>query len=170
MPKLHWSFSPLSALHLHLPHQGICHPVLDERPHPYFVRFDLLTALWNVTGPLALSTTSKRNDFNPSHKDNGYYTHRTSNSNTAQLFTHIIYCCISIIKGNISPDFTKWMTFVTEMLFFLGSITRLLKYYFIIPQSMPSIPTFLFGFFQLRFCMHFISDYTWHTFLTFKFF
>jgi hypothetical protein len=90
MPKQHCSFSPLSALHLqlHLPYQGICHPILNECSHPYFLRFNLLTALRNVTGPLALSTTSNSNDFNPSHKDNGYYTHKMSTSNTAQLFTH----------------------------------------------------------------------------------
>jgi len=57
IPKLCCSFSPLSALHL--PHQGICHPVLNERPHLYFLRFNLLTALRNVIRPLALSATRR---------------------------------------------------------------------------------------------------------------
>jgi len=70
MPKLCCSFSLLSALHL--PHQGICHPVLNERPHLYFLRFNLLTALRNVIGPLALSATRREMTLTHHTRINGH--------------------------------------------------------------------------------------------------
>jgi hypothetical protein len=53
---------PTSAgVQLYSPHQSISHPVLNKRPHLYFLRLHLITAQRNVTGPLALSTTTSRN-------------------------------------------------------------------------------------------------------------
>jgi hypothetical protein len=55
------SCRPPRACSLYLPHQSVRHPVLNKRPHRYLLRLHLLTALRNVTGPLAISATSRRN-------------------------------------------------------------------------------------------------------------
>jgi hypothetical protein len=69
LPELCSSFLVSSS---YLPHQSICHSVLNKSPHLHFLWLDFITAQRNVTGPLALpaiSTHSKYRKMQVSVKD-----------------------------------------------------------------------------------------------------